>query len=256
MTPLLIGGIVVAVIVIIGVIAYAATRKSATRIPTGPAGCASDLDCDDLSAPACDVVTGTCRPCVAQNDTDTHCPADRPYCTNFECRYCLEDKGCAPGLLCDSGDSCKVCRGAADCTSPGLPRCLPDGSSCAECFRPQRSGFTAKRAASGSKKATLAAIVRAGASSTGTAYCKTDPDRRFCDEATHTCVGCRDPGDCGDLPICEKGVCKACTGDATGCPPGRFCAADQSQCVVCRGDLDCPKNAPRCNASGTACTEC
>jgi hypothetical protein len=78
-------------------------------------------------------------------------------------------------------------------------------------------------------------------------------------------VACNGFGDCpSPSPICQTGMCRACSGAAddaecvarsAATPHCRLSGPSAGQCVQCNSGGDCPSPSPACNASG-ACVKC
>lgn len=101
----------------------------------GPQRCYRDLDCEDPSAPACDLNTQRCVRCT---HSQTHCTdPNAPFCTSVDgvasCEPCTMDEHCSAsddGPFCVRGAEkegsefrCSECRTHSDCKDPGLARC-------------------------------------------------------------------------------------------------------------------------------------
>ena len=107
-----------------------------------------------------------------------------------------------------------------------------------------------------------------------------DAAAQYCDQATHTCVGCDSSDDCiiGSCDVathtcipcspesdskcsaagkkCYDNQCYTCQSDAD-CGSGKFCSTDGQSCLVCKSDTDCKDpNLSVCMPDGSACVQC
>jgi Cys-rich repeat protein len=168
----------------------------ATRDGPSDSICRRDLDCR-VSSLHCDVVTGSCFPCL----TDAHCTnGDLKRCdvATHRCVECGVDIDCGQGRICEpTTRRCViVCDDAGSSCPSDAPTCDAARGFCVAC--------------------------------TNDGAC-TDGDTRTCDVASGRCVQCRVDTNCpSELPRCEpsKGTCVMCltsadcTSDQPTCDPG------------------------------------
>ncbi|MBI2374143.1 MAG: hypothetical protein HYV07_09100 [Deltaproteobacteria bacterium] len=197
------------------------------------------------------------------NDTctsDSNCSGSKPFCgASNACVACRGyNEGCPSGYVCNPSGRCGACA-TANCPSE-RPYCALDefGTTiCVQCVDDSacEAGF-----------------------------------KPFCDQATNTCVECRDTNDCQDptnacvelkactehvchdtacqsdaqcvaacsLPICADGNCGECRTNAD-CAGARTCVlgfGNAKLCSICANDMDCPSTHPKCEGlAGICCTE-
>ena len=163
--------------------------------------------------------------------------------------WCLEDGGCALGLLhCDPATHrCAECAEDGHCANPRA-RCDPATDRCVECLSAADCGGSGSCIAGPSRcvrNCTLLTQCPAGTlecESTGgyCSYCEFDGDcagstvGHRCDENYGRCVECVTAADCSaPKPLCDRtlGRCVGCLSSA-GCGAGLACHPTLRECVA------------------------
>ncbi len=195
------------------------------------APCVENADCaGNVSAPVCEVSTGTCVGCLSDHDCQTG-----QTCSNHGCETPVTT-GC-------SSD--------ADCTqNPDLPHCLIAEEKCVgcltdqQCVKPPNGTVTCDPANFACRDVYPGCGIDAD--------CASSPLGKHCDASTRTCVACLQDSDCPAGQHCTREhACQAATGctpgTSTGCPHGKVCRSDRT-CVECLSPAQC-KTGQICQAN-------
>ncbi|MEZ4435498.1 MAG: hypothetical protein R3F65_24095 [bacterium] len=213
-------------------------RDGASPICNGQSQCvactAQPAGCGQNGLPPTCNPDGRCVTCI--DGTGQGCGGNTPFCANNQCRRCMGDGECGPGLLCAPDGSCRACLPANNrgCDPLGAaPICDGAAFTCRGCGQD--------------------------------AQCQAlDPGRRYC--VAGACLACDPRNSLGcDIdsmtPRCVAGTCQGCGDDA-------FCAARPNApgdiCLgngACRGcdaadDRGCGGAAPLCDPVQFFCLAC
>ena len=235
--------------------------------------CVSNAQCSG-TRPVCNLMTRTCRACMA----DGECPAETPACLATgacaECSATNASRCTGARPLCDvASNRCVGCLTSADCASPTAPFCSPMTRTCVPCeadgppscpdpARPacQRAGALAGACTEcsatnasrcgGIRPQCLTALGLCGCSdSDGDSECGGPMSGIVCSGPAGTCI----PG-CSSAPGRNRcPVPLVCSGETPPARPG--------MCVLppgCASDAQCPPPRPICDLSviPRVCVQC
>jgi Cys-rich repeat protein len=205
--------------------------------------CTTNADCK-APVPYCDATSKACVACT----TNSQCKKDPnaaglAVCSKGQCLGCQADKDCNLGFLCKAGTCIEGCNSNRDCPrtasicSSALKKCVEcaQNSDCSSGSCDQAKGVCNYKCTQKDR--------------TDSGCYQRDPNKRYCDGVTSTCVACiprkYSPSYAYDI---------GCNTTNPRCVPGT------RKCVKCLQDSDCPVSSGAlkavCDTTTNTCSEC
>ena len=252
--------------------------------------CLNSDDCEDNPTNRyCNVVTGSCQPCLEKFGCGVESApvvgSQASQCFVSEkatfCAQCLVDEDCSTNQVCNQETKkCVECTSSVNCGSRA-PVCDQNLNICVPCTTSATCSGTNALCLSEfiefalqSNKSTTTAV--APASTDICVQCVNLPELNFVRDGTcgryqscgstgrlqNTCVQCTVDEDCQSAqnPYCNvtEGVCKQCM-EGKPCPDPYVCDLEANVCRNCLTDFDCiSKNGKSrfCNTTSYMCQGC